>query len=91
MVIELIRYVISGEVYCNILIAYCLHSFCRTIWILGLVTKFNATAGTSGQNQGGRGGSPKKFTMPRQTIQSPDRLHKAPTDYRKPPKYDAKT
>ena len=31
--------------------------------------------------------APKDFTKPQQTIQSPDRLYKAPTDYTKPPKH----
>ena len=32
------------------------------------------------------GEAPKDFTKPQQTIQSPDRLYKAPTYYTKPPK-----
>ena len=36
--------------------------------------------------RGGGGEAPAEVTMPRQTIQSPNRLYKAPTGYTKPQK-----
>ena len=59
------------------------------MWLKGKYMAGGARRGATAAavGPGGEGGeAPKDFTKPRQTIQSPDKPYKAPTDYTKPPK-----